>query len=497
MVIRYMKKFTGIILFYGLSVVASTSGAESGPFTLTDKKHETIISVQDTLDKSQLIRIDPFRLEILPPSSGIKFYKDGIIYLSHSRTEGKMIADHVSFGTVEAYYSVLTDTVLGTKVLFSPDETFSFPVEAVTFSGDFATMYYTKRPDINSPEKIYEAKYQFGKNRRGAWVTDKQPLNFCSDGSVYSHPALSYDGNTMIFASNRKGSIGGLDLFITRKEGFRWSAPENLGKTINTNLNEMFPFLDKENNLFFSSEGHRGLGGYDLYMCLYNGREWEKPVNLTKAVNSSNDEIAFAIDPNDGKSAFLTSKGRTGKKTSRLYHITFKNKYSAGTFQNLSIALAYLAGAGIPSGERIAESTEQQPQVKPSDSKTTQLIAGTPVQKTTTEETKKPAPTESRSQAKPQTLTDTQSKPETNAIYRVQFFSGRNPKGSSQIKISGRVYNTYEYLYNGLYRSCAGEFKNLAEARNLAAQMKAEGYPDAFVVAFVNNVRSLNPELFK
>ena len=110
---------------------------------------------------------------------------------------------------------------------------------------------------------------------------------------------------------------------------------------------------------------------------------------------------------------------------------------------------------------------------------------------------KKPVPAESRPQAKPQTLADTQSKPESNAIYRVQFFSGRNPKGSYQIKISGKVYNTYEYLYNGLYRSCAGEFSNLAEARNLAAQMKTEGYPDAFVVAFVNNVRSLDPELFK
>ncbi|NSW93549.1 MAG: SPOR domain-containing protein [Bacteroidales bacterium] len=492
-----MKKLSGIILLSGISAVVSPSGTEPGPCSLVSNIHGATISVQDTLDKTQLIRIDPFRLEIIPPSSGIRFYKDGIIYLSHSRNEGKMVPDHVSFGTIEAYYSVLTDTIIGTKMLFSPDETFSFPAEAVTFTSDFSTMYYTKRPDDNSSEKIYEARYQFGKNRRGTWVSDKEPLNFCSDRSVYTHPAISNDGNTMIFASNGKGSIGGLDLFITRKEGFKWSTPENLGKTINTNLNEMFPFLDKENNLFFSSEGNRGFGGYDLYMCLYNGKNWEQPVNLTKAVNTSNDEIAFAIDPNDGKSAIFTSKGRTGKKIARLYRVTFKNKYAADTFQDISKALAYLADAGLPTMGKIAEVPKQETPTKPAEPLNNQARSVPATQKTSAEETKKPAAAESRPQAKPQTVTEETAKPQTNVIYRVQFFSGKNPKGSYQIKISGKLYSTYEYLYNGLYRSCAGEFNSLAEARSFASQMKAEGYPDAFVVAFVNNVRSLDPGLFK
>lgn len=505
MFFRDMKKITGIILLCGISGLVLPVVSESVSFSLIDKFHEAIKSVQDTLDKTQIVRIEPFNLEIIPPSSGIKFYKDGIIYLSHSRSEGKMVPEHVSFGTVEAYYSILTDTILGTKILFSPDETFSFPTEAVTFSRDFTTMYYTKRAGNNSPEKIFEAKYQFGRNRKGSWISEKQPLYFCSDQSVYTHPALSDDGNIMIFVSNRKGSVGGLDLFVTRKEGFKWSTPENLGKTINTNLNEMFPFLDKENNLYFSSEGHKGSGGYDLYLSLYNGKDWEKPVNLTKVINSSSDEIAFVIDPNDGKTAFFTSKGRTGKRISRLYRITFKNKYAAGTLQNISKALAYIADAGLLAAEMIAELPKQPAQTKPSETINKQQPVATPAQKTQADEPKKQptAVTQTQSQSQAQTKIQTQAVTKSgeqqalNVVYRVQFFSGRNAKGSYQINISGKVYNTFEYFYNGLYRSCAGEFNNLVEARNLAGQMKKEGYPDAFVVAFVNNVRSLDLELFK
>ena len=87
--------------------------------------------------------------------------------------------------------------------------------------------------------------------------------------------------------------------------------------------------------------------------------------------------------------------------------------------------------------------------------------------------------------------------PADAVIYRVQFSTSAKPKGSYEITAGGKTYKTYEYLYNGAYRSCAGEFSSRASAATLQSVLKREGFPDAFVVAFKNDVRLTDPALFK
>lgn len=82
-------------------------------------------------------------------------------------------------------------------------------------------------------------------------------------------------------------------------------------------------------------------------------------------------------------------------------------------------------------------------------------------------------------------------------VYRVQLSSYSGSKGSRDITIGGTTYRSFEYLFNGLYRLCVGEFGNLAQAREALKVIKQEGYPDAFIVAFINNQRSLDPYLFR
>jgi stalled ribosome alternative rescue factor ArfA len=82
-------------------------------------------------------------------------------------------------------------------------------------------------------------------------------------------------------------------------------------------------------------------------------------------------------------------------------------------------------------------------------------------------------------------------------IYRVQFSSNSKPRGSYEITAGGKTYKTYEYLHSGAYRSCAGEFSNLPSAVGLQNVLKREGFPDAFVVAFKNDVRLTDPALFR
>jgi hypothetical protein len=87
--------------------------------------------------------------------------------------------------------------------------------------------------------------------------------------------------------------------------------------------------------------------------------------------------------------------------------------------------------------------------------------------------------------------------PSDAIIYRVQFSANTKPRGSYEITAGGRTYKTYEYLYNGAYRSCAGVFSDKASAAGLQNVLKREGFPDAFVVAFKNDVRLTDPALFK
>ncbi|HOW10842.1 MAG TPA: hypothetical protein PLX08_13680 [Bacteroidales bacterium] len=470
--------------------------APAGSFGSPASTGNEIVQDGDTLNAGKIIKINPFWLDIIAPSTGVQFYRDGIVFLANTRSESKMPESHTSFGKVETYYASLDDTLSGNHVLFSSSVPWEVPTDAMTFNKDYSVMYYTKLPTGRESEKIYQAKYQSLKNGKREWISDTKPLSFCNDKSVYTNPALSADGEKIIFASNRKESIGGLDLFISYKEGESWSEPINLGNLINTQGNETSPYLDQSNNLFFSSDGIKGYGGYDIYMCRYNGRGWDKPLNLTRIVNTPDDELAFTLDPINAKSAFYSSRNTKGNKQVRLYRITFRDQYASNRLGSISNAVRYIAQAGyVPAEETqfIAEKPAEQVTREKDTVKEKFQEPALPavVEKPVAEpkaETQLPAV---KSQNPPVTaeVAGAPSSGSDEIVYRVQFMSLSKPKGSFDLKVGGKSYKTFEYFYNGVYRSCAGEFNSPAAAQSLLNQMKREGYPDAFIVAFKNNER--------
>jgi hypothetical protein len=82
-------------------------------------------------------------------------------------------------------------------------------------------------------------------------------------------------------------------------------------------------------------------------------------------------------------------------------------------------------------------------------------------------------------------------------VYRVQIISNTKPVGTQNITVAGKTYNSFEYLYKGAYRTTIGEFSNLAEATRLQIICRQNGFSQAFVVAFKNNIRSTDPSLFR
>jgi hypothetical protein len=498
--IKNMKRQTGIsILIASLFMTSAGIAKENSGAGVIVKSVPSLVS--DTLDISKFMRINKFYLDIIPPSSGVQFYHDGIVFLSNSKAEVNMPETHTSFGIVEAFFAACNDSTIGNHAVFSSSDSWEVPCDAMTFNSDYSVMYFTKWPGKKESEKIYQAKYQLTKNGKHDWVSDNKPLDFCSDKSVYTHPALSADGEKIVFSSNKSESYGGLDLFISYKEGNGWSSPENLGNKINTKGNELYPFLDKDDNLFFSSNGIEGFGGYDIYICRYNGNGWDKPVNLTKEINSVNDDLAFKLSKADGKSAFFTTRPKMGNKPAQLFKVTFLNQYAVNNLKNLSEVFRFITQAESAPVEKIvpvainqAEDRDDKNPVQTQEKKATENKQP-PVIPPPVKPGEKPAVKPVQSQAKP--VVEQTSATAGEVIYRVQFASNMKPRGSIEITAGSKKYKTFEYLYNGAYRSCAGEFSTSAAAAGLQKIMKQEGYPDAFVVAFKNNVRSTDPALFK
>jgi OOP family OmpA-OmpF porin len=158
-----------------------------------------------------------------------------------------------------------------------------------------------------------------------------------------SQPTLSADGRTLYFSSNRPGGYGGRDIWVSSLTKDGWSYPENLGKSINTQRDETTPFIHSNNRtLFFSSNGHIGLGGYDLYKVERSDSTWMKVENLGSPINSHQDELSLIISP-DGLVAYFAKEEMVGPKiiSSKLV------SYDVKRDKRLVTGVAYITGSII------------------------------------------------------------------------------------------------------------------------------------------------------
>jgi tetratricopeptide (TPR) repeat protein len=141
-----------------------------------------------------------------------------------------------------------------------------------------------------------------------------------------SHAFISEDGNYLVFASDRPGGIGGLDIYISRKENGNWGPAVNLGPEINTPFNEDRPFLiNNGKTLFFASQDHNNIGGYDIFRSeMQNNGLWSKPLNLGYPLNTPDDNIFF-MPVGNGKSGYISVYRETdGFGREDIYKVTFK-----------------------------------------------------------------------------------------------------------------------------------------------------------------------------
>lgn len=196
---------------------------------------------------------------------------------------------------------------------------------AVSFSSDGNEIFYTRNNvigrKVRKDDKGITRLQILSATRKGqdSW-TEPQPLPFNSDEYSVAHPALSPDGTRLYFASDMPGGFGGMDLYYSDYENGRWGPPINLGNRVNTEGNEIFPTWHGENTLYFSSDGHIGLGGLDIYRIKWNADEkrWSEVENLGAPLNSSSDDLGVVLNE-EGTFGYFSSDRPGGKGRDDIY----------------------------------------------------------------------------------------------------------------------------------------------------------------------------------
>lgn len=204
-------------------------------------------------------------------------------------------------------YSVWQDSCYSRGVELPAPFNSGDPEGGVSITADGNELYYS----IIRKERGY-ANSDIYRVRRvdGRWQ-QAEPLGPQVNGerSWESQPSVSADGRTLLFASNRKGGRGGIDIWrCHRLANGDWSRAENLGSTVNTEGNEKMPFLAADGHtLYFLSNGWQSFGGYDIFFCNLNDNYGNRPTNLGLPINTEDDEVSFGITA-DGKQAYFAGR---------------------------------------------------------------------------------------------------------------------------------------------------------------------------------------------
>lgn len=225
------------------------------------------------------------------------------LYFASARNTGGKKYKRTEEPFLDIYEAAYTNGKFSNPVKIKGDVNTKFHEGIVAISPDGNTMYFDRND-------YFEGKYRKdseGENQiklftaeliDGQW-RNIQSVPFNNSEYKVGHPALSENGNVLYFASTMPGGHGGSDLYrVTINTDGSFGTPENLGPEINTEGNEVFPFIGSDGSLYFSSDGHLGLGGLDVFFAEKTANGFRQVRNLGTPVNSSADDFAFSINSN-------------------------------------------------------------------------------------------------------------------------------------------------------------------------------------------------------
>ncbi|CAM1371096.1 Outer membrane lipoprotein omp16 [Tenacibaculum litoreum] len=294
-------------------------------------------NVADTLFKKG-VHDKLFEIEKIPVNTeysdfGPAFYGDNIVFASSRKnpTLSKEQTNELAGWDEQPFlnlYQVSLDKNMnfGKVKAFNKNVNSPYHESTAVFTKDGNTMYFTRNNYINGKKKrdrdhvvrlkIYKA------TRHGNTWENIQELPFNNDNYSVGHPTLSPDENKLYFSSDMPGSLGMSDIWYVKILGEDiYTSPVNLGNKINTAERETFPFVSDENNLYFSSDGHSGMGGLDIFVTKLEENSHGEVSTFGEPINSPKDDFGFIIK--EDRIGYFTSNrdGKEGSKSDDIYQI--------------------------------------------------------------------------------------------------------------------------------------------------------------------------------
>ncbi|SNY99784.1 OmpA family protein [Flagellimonas pacifica] len=294
----------------------------------TSRIAEIYVDSYPSLDSLVKFQSKKFEVENITKSFkgsdfGPSFFKDKIVYASSSQeTEGSAIHNWSGLPYVDLYEADISeDWGITNPEPLKGEINSPYHESTAAFTKDGKTIYFTRNNYINGKRKQNKEKlvtlkiYRAEKNDGGLWTNVKE-LPFNNDSYSVAHPALSPDETRLYFSSNMAGTLGESDIWYVKiANSETYGTPINLGPEINTEARETFPYVSENNNLYFSSDGHLGLGGLDIFtISLDRKGEFIEVTNLKQPINTNKDDFGFII--NEEKQIGYLSSNRDGDEGS-------------------------------------------------------------------------------------------------------------------------------------------------------------------------------------
>ena len=254
------------------------------------------------------------------------YYKNGLVFVADKMEIGGISKvdgfNNTQFKTL--YYTEIQRDTLNSEMWynfsevtgFSEDLASKYNTGPITFFPGDDKMIFTRNGDYNQQQGS-RLQLFIAEKSNGKWH-EIEPLPFNSMNYSVSSPALNKDGTILYFVSDMPGGFGQKDLYVSYFKNNTWTSPKNLGDAVNTPGDEDSPFVHNT-NLYFSSNGHNGLGGLDIYKIDYRFLS-EQVTNMGYPVNSSFDDFGIALNEN-GTRGFISSNRLKGGFDDNIYEI--------------------------------------------------------------------------------------------------------------------------------------------------------------------------------
>lgn len=248
------------------------------------------------------------------------FYGKGIIFTSNrGKVKGKNYYERTGKNYENIFASATTGKNRWTRVdPLNKAINSDFNEGVTSFDNNNRILYYTQC-NGNKGKEIGCTILQT-QNEGNTW-TEPKPVEIPNPDSVLmAHPSINADGSRIYFTSVLKGGYGGKDIWYSERQGTSWGNPVNAGPKINTVGDEEFPFIHPSGSLYFASNGHKGIGGFDVFFCDFEEGDWTDATNLKSPINSTGDDFGFILDENK-ETGYISSNRFGGKGEDDIYSV--------------------------------------------------------------------------------------------------------------------------------------------------------------------------------